>query len=151
MEQRGRWFEKKGDQTDPDVGLFVDELMAIKIEHLGTAIRHCRVAIDVILGPAHLRRGLGKVSLGRAASKIAQLEGVASQQDILDLFHVTMSTHERSEGFERRSQPRLLWTTPRQRIVSDQSLHNKETKKKGLEMKEKRKRKKEGIRTLMSR
>ena len=61
--------------------------MAIKIEHLRTAVRHCCVAVDVILGPAHLRRGLRKVGLGCAASKITQLEGVASQQDILDLFH----------------------------------------------------------------
>lgn len=103
MGMRARQRERgsqRGDQTDPDVRLFVDELVAIKIEHLRTAIRHCCVAIDVILSPVHLRRGLREVGLDRATSKITQLEGVASQQDILDLFHFTMSqTGRGGEGF----------------------------------------------------
>lgn len=69
----------------PDVGALAHELLAEEVAHLGRAVRHRRVALDVVRHQLPRALVARHARARRRAPKVAQLPRAAPAQHVLDL------------------------------------------------------------------
>lgn len=69
----------------PDVGLVIDHLLGVHVDHFGCSCHQCCVPLDLLVAALHLCRVLGKHRRGRGTAKVAELvEAIATDQHVFN-------------------------------------------------------------------